>query len=449
MNELPNPQPADVRARIDEFLAAVETAMAKSDVSVRERQNVLDDLRTQIAEMLAQRANQPPSVADVEAVLSELDPPQSYAGEAEKKEPVEAAAGTTSNDCCSGGRRRGWWRHWRHHKAIRAAVRHAILQQASGTHPLFTHFTEQARHAMKFAKIEAMRLNHQYIGTEHILIGLMMEGSGVGGQVLSSLGIDLAKVRMEVQNLVSAGAEAGNFGKLPITPRAMKVIEYATEEARSLGQNFVGTEHLLLGLLREREGVATLVLINLKLKLDEIRAATLSAMGKSEQVSAGPVGACAFWPPNTGRTLAVGEDIWTFLATGVDTGGAYSMFEVTIPPGAKSPTLVHSREDKGYHVTAGQLQLHVGDRTIDAAAGAFVNIPRGTIHSVTNESTTAAKATVIATPAGLEKFLAEAGISIAPNATPPTMSSADLERLAAAARKYGIEIRGSDLRAAS
>ncbi len=443
MSEQPNPippLPADVRARIDEFLAAVETAMSKSDVSARERQNVLDDLRTQIAEMLAQRASQPPGVADVEAVLSELDPPESYAGDTEKKE-------TESVERCSGGRRGGWWRHWRHHKAIRAAVKHAILQHGSGDHPLLAHFTDRARHVMKFAKIEAIRLNHQYIGTEHMLIGLVMEGSGVGGQVLSGMDVDLARVRMEVEKLVSAGANAGNFGKLPITPRAMKVIEYANEEARNLHHNFVGTEHLLLGLIREREGVAALVLINLGLNLDDVRAAALSAIGKSEKSSASAP--CAFWPPNTGRTLAIGEDVWTFLATGMDTAGAYAMFEVTIPPGAESASLVHSREDKGYYVTAGQLQLHIGDRTIDAAVGAFVSIPRGTAHSVKNESSTAAKATVVATPAGLEKFLAEVGSPIARGDSPPAANSVDLERMTAAARRYGIEIRGADLRAAS
>jgi quercetin dioxygenase-like cupin family protein len=444
MNEQPNPQPADVRVKIDEFLAAVETAMAKSDVSGRERQNVLDDLRTQIAEMLAQRPSQPPGVADVEAVLSELDPPQSYYSENEKKE--EAPAKAESADC-HGGRRHGWWRHWRHHKAIRAAVRHAVLQQASAPHRLLARFTDRARDVIKFAKIEAIRLNHQYIGTEHILIGLVMEDSGVAGQVLSSLDVDLARVRTEVEKLVSSGAHAGPIGRLPVTPRAMKVIEYAHEEARNLGQNFVGTEHLLLGSLREHEGVAFSVLNNLKLNLDEIRAATLSAIGKSNQNS--PSAACAFWPPNTGRTLAVGEDIWTFLATGVDTAGAYAMFELKIPPGAKSPSLLHRREDKGYHITAGQLQLQVGDRTINAAAGAFVNIPRGTVHSVKNESTLLAKATIIATPAGLEKFLTEAGTPIGPTDSPPPLGSTDLERLAATARKHGIEIRPSDLRAAS
>jgi quercetin dioxygenase-like cupin family protein len=445
MSEQPNPHPADVRAKIDEFLAAVETAMAKSDVSGRERQNVLDDLRTQIAEMLAQRPSQPPGLADVQAVLSELDPPQSYAAEAEKKEPVES--GDHERGC--GGRGGGWWRHWRHHKAIRAAVRHAILQHGSGDHPLMAHFTPRARHAIKFAKIEAIRRNHEYIGTEHILVGLMMEGSGVGGQVLSGLGIDLAKLRLETEKLVSAGDRTGPVGRLPLTPRAMKVLEYANKEARDLHHNFVGTEHLLLGLVRDWDGVAAQVLMNLGLKLEDVRSAALLAMGKSDPNSASPSAACAFWPPNTGRTLAVGEDVWTFLATGVDTAGAYAMFEVTIPPGAKSPSLLHRCEDKGYHITAGQLQLQVGDRTINAAAGAFVNIPRGTVHSVKNESTLPAKATIIATPAGLEKFLTEAGTPIGPTDSPPPLSSADLERLAATARKHGIEIRPSDLRAAS
>ncbi len=121
---------------------------------------------------------------------------------------------------------------------------------------MFERFTDRARKVMALANQEAQRFNHEYIGTEHILLGLVKEGSGVGANVLKNLDVDLRKVRMEVEKLVKAGPDMVTMGKLPQTPRAKKVIEYAIEEARNLNHNYVGTEHLLLGLLREHDGVA-------------------------------------------------------------------------------------------------------------------------------------------------------------------------------------------------
>jgi len=132
---------------------------------------------------------------------------------------------------------------------------------------------------MALANQEAQRFNHEYIGTEHILLGLVKEGSGVGANVLKNLGVDLHKVRVEVEKLVRAGPDMVTMGKLPQTPRAKKVIEYAIEEARNLNHNYVGTEHLLLGLLREHDGVAAQVLMNLGLKLDEVREEVLNLLG--------------------------------------------------------------------------------------------------------------------------------------------------------------------------
>ena len=106
---------------------------------------------------------------------------------------------------------------------------------------------------MALANQEAQRFNHEYIGTEHILLGLVKEGSGVGANVLKNLDIDLRKVRLEVEKLVKSGPDMVTMGKLPQTPRAKKVLEYAIEEARHLNHNYVGTEHLLLGLLREQD----------------------------------------------------------------------------------------------------------------------------------------------------------------------------------------------------
>ncbi|MFI4872757.1 MAG: ATP-dependent Clp protease ATP-binding subunit [Phycisphaerales bacterium JB058] len=146
---------------------------------------------------------------------------------------------------------------------------------------MFERFTDRARKVMALANQEAQRFNHEYIGTEHILLGLVKEGSGVGANVLKALSVDLRKVRLEVEKLVKQGPEMVTMGKLPQTPRAKKVIEYAIEEARNLNHNYVGTEHLLLGLLREHDGVAAQVLRNLGLKLEEVREEVLNLLGAS------------------------------------------------------------------------------------------------------------------------------------------------------------------------
>ncbi|UCG32112.1 MAG: ATP-dependent Clp protease ATP-binding subunit, partial [Phycisphaerales bacterium] len=156
---------------------------------------------------------------------------------------------------------------------------------------MFERFTDRARKVMALANQEAQRFNHEYIGTEHILLGLVKEGSGVGANVLKNLDVDLRKVRLEVEKLVKSGPDMVTMGKLPQTPRAKKVIEYAIEEARNLNHNYVGTEHLLLGLLREQDGVAAQVLMNLGLKLEEVREEVLNLLGagaESEEASSMP-----------------------------------------------------------------------------------------------------------------------------------------------------------------
>lgn len=144
---------------------------------------------------------------------------------------------------------------------------------------MFERFTDRARKVMALANQEAQRFNHEYIGTEHILLGLVKEGSGVGANVLKNLDVDLRRVRIEVEKLVKSGPDMVTMGKLPQTPRAKKVIEYSIEEARNLNHNYVGTEHLLLGLLREHDGVAAQVLMNLGLKLEEVREEVLNLLG--------------------------------------------------------------------------------------------------------------------------------------------------------------------------
>src|SRR6195256_1124567 len=144
---------------------------------------------------------------------------------------------------------------------------------------MYERFTDRARKVMQLANQEAQRFNHEYIGTEHILLGLVKEGTGVAANVLKNLDIDLRKIRLEVEKIVQAGPDMVTMGKLPQTPRAKKVIEYAIEEARNLNHNYVGTEHLLLGLLREHDGVAAQVLMNLGLKLEEVREEVLNLLG--------------------------------------------------------------------------------------------------------------------------------------------------------------------------
>jgi len=144
---------------------------------------------------------------------------------------------------------------------------------------MFERFTDRARKVMALANQEAQRFNHEYIGTEHVLLGLVKEGSGVGANVLKNLDVDIKKLRLEIEKLVKSGPDMVTMGKLPQTPRAKKVIEYAIEEARALNHNYVGTEHILLGLLRETEGIAAQVLMNLGLKLEDVRQEVLNLLG--------------------------------------------------------------------------------------------------------------------------------------------------------------------------
>ncbi len=152
---------------------------------------------------------------------------------------------------------------------------------------MFDRFTERARKVMSLARQEAQRFNHDYIGTEHILLGLVQEGSGVAARVLNELGVELRKIRIEVEKIVKNGTNMVTMGQLPFTPRAKKVLELALEEAQNLGHNYIGTEHLLLGLLRENDGIAAQVLMNLGAKLDEVREQVLDMLGADHSDASG------------------------------------------------------------------------------------------------------------------------------------------------------------------
>lgn len=151
---------------------------------------------------------------------------------------------------------------------------------------MFERFSERARKVMSLANQSAQSWNHEYIGTEHILLGLIKEGTGVGSSALNNLGVDTDAIQHEVEKLVKPGSRTAIIGKLPQTPLAKQAIEYAIEEARKLNHNYVGTEHLLLGLLRVKEGVADQVLINLGLELETVREAVLNLLGNSTAVAA-------------------------------------------------------------------------------------------------------------------------------------------------------------------
>lgn len=141
----------------------------------------------------------------------------------------------------------------------------------------FDKFTERARKVLRLAQEEAQRFHHNYIGTEHLLLGLVREGEGVAAKVLTSLGVDLEKVRKAVEDIIGRGDRVV-LGEIGFTPRAKKVIELAVDEARSLNHHYIGTEHLLLGLLREGEGIGAGVLESFGLNLQEVRVKTIKVL---------------------------------------------------------------------------------------------------------------------------------------------------------------------------
>ncbi|MFH0888648.1 MAG: ATP-dependent Clp protease ATP-binding subunit [Planctomycetota bacterium] len=153
---------------------------------------------------------------------------------------------------------------------------------------MFDKYTDRARKTMSLARMEAQRLSHEAIGTEHILLGLLKEGSGVAARALLNLSIDFQKVVDEVERMVQAEPRQTAAGQIPFTPRAKKVLEFAHEEAINLSHDYIGTEHLLLGLLREEEGIAARVLVNLGVKLDEVREEIMTILSGGALPPSGP-----------------------------------------------------------------------------------------------------------------------------------------------------------------
>lgn len=161
---------------------------------------------------------------------------------------------------------------------------------------MFDKFTNRAKQVIKLAKKEAQRLNHNYLGTEHVLLGLLKLGQGVAVNVLRNLNIDFETVRNEVEKLVGYGPEIQVYGDPALTGKVKKVFEYANEEAANLNHNYVGTEHLLLGLLRQTDGVAAQVLENLNVNLKEVRKEVLKEL-ETFNLQLPPIGSSTNQPP--------------------------------------------------------------------------------------------------------------------------------------------------------
>jgi len=175
---------------------------------------------------------------------------------------------------------------------------------------MFNRFTERARRVILLAREEAKRLDHDYLGTEHLLLGLIREGEGVAALALQNLGIDLEQVRQEVEKAVGRGGGSLFLGQIPFTPRAKKVLELAVTEARNLGHNYIGTEHLLLGLIREGEGVAAQILTNLGADLEKVREEVVALLGEKVSVER------ASQPSNTPTLDRYGRDLTQLARNG-------------------------------------------------------------------------------------------------------------------------------------
>ncbi len=161
---------------------------------------------------------------------------------------------------------------------------------------MFERFTERARKVIILAREEAIRLGHNFVGTEHLLLGLVREGDGLAMAILKKLSVNMSTLKGEVEKVVSVGTQVSPAGEVPFTPQAKKVLEYAISEARSMGHNYIGTEHLLLGLVREGEGIASLVLRDVGVTVAAAKAQAQELLGEQATKAAG-----------TGRTPALDE----------------------------------------------------------------------------------------------------------------------------------------------
>ena len=454
----------DAEARVGEFLSAVDRALSEAGFADAERQNVGEDLKAQIIEMVAvqrsarsAQAEEPATVDDVAAVLAQLDPPEAYA-HTPQDEPVAVGAGKeagpeagaapprgpSDGGSCGhawhhGHGRRGWWARWKRHGAVAAAIRSAVAQSNPFAAPPLSAFDERARRVVAHAKNEARRWKHNYIGTEHVLIGLALEEGGLGAIVLKSLGLDVVRLREEVGKLAKEGAEPVTADLIPVTPRTQRSFRAAAGAARALGSDSVATEHLLLGLIEVPDGLAARVLVEAGTPLEKIKAEVLKSTGTRRGQARSPA-AFTFWPAGTSKAVALGGESYTLVATGAETGGSYAIIELHSPAGSSGlPTRTVLRCDLALYVLQGSLRVTAAERSVDVTAGGFANIPRGTSHAIRNITNSPAKAMLVAVPAGFEAMLAEIGVPVSDPAAPPGAGEDQSDRLRTTALKHGVE----------
>jgi ATP-dependent Clp protease ATP-binding subunit ClpA len=228
---------------------------------------------------------------------------------------------------------------------------------------MFDRFTDRSRKVMSFARRESERFNHDYIGTEHILLGLIKEGSGVAAHALNNLNVKLEKVRQEVEKLVKAAPDVVTMGQLPFTPRAKRVLELAIDEARAMDHNYVGTEHLLLGLIREREGLAAAVLTTLGLKEEDVRQKVMEFLGAHpDRLKRMGLDGTPRPAPESPRTLAIALRAEPALLTALgDAQGLANEFKDDTTR-AEHLLLGLLQDDKGF---AAQVLAHFGLKVDD------------------------------------------------------------------------------------
>src|SRR3990167_10796183 len=178
---------------------------------------------------------------------------------------------------------------------------------------MFDKFTNRAKQVIKLAKKEAQRLNHNYLGTEHVLLGLLKLGQGIAVNVLRNMNLDYEAIRAEVERIVGFGPEIQVYGDPALTGKVKKVFEFANEEANNLNQNYVGTEHLLLALLRQTDGIATQVLENLNVNLKEIRKEVLKEL-ETFNLQLPPMGVTPSTQSSTGGAKASQDKMGTSSA---------------------------------------------------------------------------------------------------------------------------------------
>jgi len=175
---------------------------------------------------------------------------------------------------------------------------------------MYERFTERARKVMALANQEAQRFNSIYIGTEHILLGLLKEGSGVAPNVLKNMGVDLQKVQAEVERRIEPGSEKVATARVPQTQQAKEVLEYAIEEARNLHHKYIGTEHLLLGLLHEQGCLAAKILTDLGLTIEQVREQVVRLLGVGMDVDIGHITVAG---PSAPIDDSADEYVWCIL----------------------------------------------------------------------------------------------------------------------------------------